>query len=376
MATPVNVAEFRLLAQKRLPRMVFDYLDGGAEDETGLARNIDAFKRHEIMPFKLRDVSRRSLDTQLFGRSMAAPFLLAPTGLNGAMWPEGDIALARAAAKAGIPFTLSTASNSTIEAVADKAGGDLWFQLYVIHRAIAEKLVARAEAAGCSTLVLTVDVGVQGKRERDLRNGFSMPLKVTPAIALDILEHPRWTWQTLRGGLPQLVNLKAADAEDTKAQAALLRRETDSSYDFEALKMLRDRWKRTLIVKGVMAPDDVKRCFALGVDGVVISNHGGRQLDYSPAPLAVLPQAVDAAQQKTVLLDGGIRRGSDIAKALAMGAKAVMLGRATLYGLAAAGEEGASAVIAMMKDELDQTLALAGCCSPAEFGPDRLRPAD
>lgn len=162
MASPVNVAEFRLLAQKRLPRMVFDYLDGGAEDETGLARNIDAFKRFDIMPFKLRDVSQRSLETSLFGRKMAAPFLLAPTGLNGAMWPEGDIALARAAAKAGIPFTLSTASNATIEAVADKAGGDLWFQLYVIHRAIAEELVTRAEAAGCSTLVLTVDVGVQG----------------------------------------------------------------------------------------------------------------------------------------------------------------------------------------------------------------------
>ncbi len=373
MAGPVNVAEFRALAQKRLPRMVFDYLDGGAEDETGLARNRAAFEAMTFLPRKLRDVSARSLDTTLFGRAMAAPFLLAPTGLNGVMWPQGDIALARAARKAGIPFTLSTAANASIEEVADKAGGDLWFQLYVIHRSLADRLVDRARAAGYTTLVLTVDVGVNGKRERDIRNGFAMPLKVTPRIAADILTHPRWTVQTLRSGLPQMANLRAEDATDTEAQAALLRRQMDTSYDFEALKALRDRWPGTLVVKGVMVPSDVRECFRIGVDGVVISNHGGRQLDHSPATLEVMPAVLGSARGP-VLLDGGIRRGSDIAKALASGATAVMLGRATLYGLAAAGEEGASAVIEMLRYELDQTLALTGCTTPAELTRDHLWP--
>jgi len=360
MPPAINVADFRRLAKRRLPRMVFDYLEGGAEDETGLLRNAEAFDHLRLMPFKLRDVSRRTLSCELFGRTMSAPLVVAPTGLNGAFWPNGDLALARAAAKASIPFALSTASNTTIEEVADRAGGDLWFQLYVIHRELADALVARANSAGYTTLVLTVDVGVSGKRERDLRNGFAMPMRYSPRVVLDGLLHPRWSLDMLAKGMPKLANLASAAALDTAAQAALLKRQMDTSFDFEALKALRDRWPRTLVVKGLLAPSDVERCFALGVDGVVLSNHGGRQLDHAPAPMAVLPDIIKRAHG-ALMIDSGIRRGSDVVKAIAGGARAVMLGRALLYGLGAAGEAGVSDVIDIFKDEIDRTMALIGC---------------
>jgi (S)-mandelate dehydrogenase len=360
MSPAINLLDFRRLAKRRLPWMVFDYLEGGAEDETGLQRNIEAFERLRLIPYKLRNVSRRTLSCELFGRTISAPLVVAPTGLNGAFWPNGDLALARAAAKAKIPFALSTASSATIEDVADKAGGDLWFQLYVIHRGLADVLIARAQAAGYSTLVLTVDVTVNGKRERDMRNGFAMPMRYSPRVILDGALHPRWSLQMLASGMPRLENLSSASAVDTEAQAALLKRQMDTSFDFEALKALRDRWPRTLVVKGLLASADVQRCFALGVDAVVLSNHGGRQLDHAPAPIAVLPEIKDRAPG-ALMIDSGIRRGSDVVKAIASGAKAVMLGRSLLYGLSAAGEAGVSEVIRIFIDEIDRTMALIGC---------------
>jgi (S)-mandelate dehydrogenase len=366
MPPAINVADFRRLAKQRLPRMIFDYLEGGAEDETGLARNTEAFDRLRLMPFKLRDISHRTLSCELFGRAISAPLVVAPTGLNGAFWPNGDMALAKAAAKANIPFALSTASNATIEEIADGAGGDLWFQLYVIHRGLADALVARANAAGYTTLVLTVDFGVNGKRERDIRNGFAMPMRYSAKVVLDGMLHPRWSLDMLARGMPKLKNLASPTAIDTQAQAALLKRQMDTSFDFEALKALRDRWPRTLVVKGLLAPSDVERCFALGVDGVVLSNHGGRQLDHAPAPMAVLPEIMKTPPG-SLLIDSGFRRGSDVIKAIASGASAVMLGRALLYGLAAAGEAGVSNVIDIFKDEIDRTMALIGCAAIAKL---------
>jgi (S)-mandelate dehydrogenase len=366
MPPAINVADFRRLAKQRLPRMIFDYLEGGAEDETGLARNTGAFDRLRLMPFKLRDISHRTLSCELFGRAISAPLVVAPTGLNGAFWPNGDMALAKAAAKANIPFALSTASNATIEEIADGAGGDLWFQLYVIHRGLADALVARANAAGYTTLVLTVDFGVNGKRERDIRNGFAMPMRYSAKVVLDGMLHPRWSLDMLARGMPKLKNLASPTAIDTQAQAALLKRQMDTSFDFEALKALRDRWPRTLVVKGLLAPSDVERCFALGVDGVVLSNHGGRQLDHAPAPMAVLPEIMKTPPG-SLLIDSGFRRGSDVIKAIASGASAVMLGRALLYGLAAAGEAGVSNVIDIFKDEIDRTMALIGCAAIAKL---------
>lgn len=373
MTRPVNVEAWRQLARARLPRMVFDYLEGGAEDERGLAHNGRAIDRLRLAPHRLVDVSKRSLATTLFGRPSAMPLAIAPTGLNGIFWPKGDIVLAQAAARAGIPFILSTASNSSIEEVAAHSDGDRWFQLYVVQRELAADLTRRARDSGYSTLVLTTDVAVNGNRERDLRNGFGVPARYTPRTVLDGLTHPRWSIDFLRHGVPELANFVTASATSVEAQAALMSRQMDASFDWEALAQLRDAWPGTLIVKGLLRAQDAERCEALGVDGVVLSNHGGRQLDGAIAPIEALP-ATRAATGLPILIDSGFRRGEQIAKALCLGASAVFLGRATLYGLAAKGATGVDEVIAIIRAELDRTLALIGCPSVDALSPDLLTP--
>ena len=369
--TPINVEDYRGLARRRLPRMVFDYLEGGAGDERGLRRNLAAFEAVTLAPRRLIDVSRRDASVRLLGHDQPLPFVIAPTGLNGVLWPDGDVALARAALRAGIPFALSTASNATIEDVAERAGGELWFQLYVVQRALADRLVRRALTAGYRTLVLTVDVAVNGKRERDLRSGFAIPFRYSPKVLLDAALHPLWSLRQVRHGLPQLANFARADATDVNAQAALMRRQMDASFAWDDLKALRDVWPHTLLVKGVMDAEDAERCVELGVDGVILSNHGGRQLEDVRSPVEVLPE-VAARVQAPLLLDSGVRRGADAVKALALGAQAVLLGRAVLYGLAARGEEGASHVLQILAAELDTTLALVGCPEAARLGPGQV----
>lgn len=373
MSKPVNVEDFRVLARKRLPRMVFDYLEGGAEDELGLRHNRRVFENLRFQPRRLVDVSQRDISTTLFGKRLAAPLVIAPTGLNGIFWPGGDLVLARAAAKSGIPFALSTASTTSIEAVARAGGGELWFQLYVVHRKLAELLVRRALAAGYTTLVLTTDVGVNGKRERDMRNGFGLPMKYGLRTMLDGALHARWSFDLLRHGMPQLANFAGDQVQDTELQAALMSRQMDASFSFDDLAWLRDLWPHTLLVKGLSRPEDAARCIELGTDGVILSNHGGRQLDSAVAPLETVRATVARlGPAAPVLLDSGIRRGSDVVKALALGASAVLLGRATLYGLAARGPEGVDAVLEIMKDEIDRTLAQIGCSSVAGLSGDYL----
>jgi (S)-mandelate dehydrogenase len=368
MATPISVADYRERARRRLPKIIFDFLEGGAEDEVTLGRNIAAFRKIAFRPQRLTDVSRRTIACELFGAAVAAPLVVAPTGLNGLLWPRGDLALARAAARAGIPFALSTAANASLEEIAEKAGGEIWFQLYVVHRVLAERLVARAAAAGYRTLVITVDVPVNGKRERDLRNGFSMPMRYLPRVVLDGLCHPSWTLDLLRHGIPQMANLADKGCEDPEAQAALLRREMDASFDWDSLQRLRELWPHRLLVKGILSAADSQRCFACGADGVILSNHGGRQLDQAVTAIDVLPEIAGQAGGP-IFIDGGIRRGSDVVKALTLGARGVLVGRAVLYGLAATGEEGAFAVLEILKDEIDRTLALLGCPAIAKLGP-------
>ena len=290
MVKPRNVEDYRRLAAKRLPRMVFDYLDGGAESERGLRRNLAAFETICFEPWRLLDVSQRDLSIELFGRRQPMPLVIAPTGLNGALWPDGDVLLARAAARAGIPFALSTASNATIEDVANRAGGELWFQLYVVQRALAEALTKRALAAGYKTLVLTVDVPVNGKRERDMRNGFAIPFRYSPRAVLDGALHPDWLLRQLRHGLPELANFAGAGSHDVNAQAALMNRQMDASFAWDDLKALRDAWPHTLLVKGLLRAEDAEHCIQLGVDGVVISNHGARQLEDVAAPIEKLTE--------------------------------------------------------------------------------------
>lgn len=364
---PIKVDDYRELAQRRLPRMVFDFLEGGAEDERGLAHNRAVFDQIRFRPSRFVDVSRRSLTTELFGRKMVLPLAIAPTGLNGLLWPQGDLILAQAAASAGIPFVLSTASSMSIEDIARHSAGDRWYQLYVFHREIADALTDRALAADYSALVLTVDVGVNGFRERDLRNRFGLPFRLSAQVVSDGLRHPRWSASFLRHGMPQMANLKGAQALSPAAQAALMNRQMDTSYGWDDLKRLRDRWPRTLIVKGLLDPADAARCAEIGADGVILSNHGGRQLDGALSPLEVLAETADRVKSAAVMVDSGFRRGSDVVKALALGARLVLLGRAVLYGLAADGRDGVDDVLRMLTSEIDGTLAQLGCRSVQEL---------
>lgn len=368
---PLNIADYRELARRRLPKMVFDYLEGGAEDERGLAHNRDVFQHIRFKPKRLVDVSKRDLSTRILGRKQSLPLLIGPTGLNGSLWPDGDLALANAAARADIPFVLSTASNMSIEELAKRSDGEHWFQLYVVHIELAKQMIQRAFASGFTTLVLTTDVGVNGYRERDIRNRFKMPMSYTPKVMLDGMLHPRWSFDLLRHGMPQLANFVSSEASNLEVQAALMSRQMDASFDWKSLRWLRDHWPHTLLVKGILSPEDAAQCIALGVDGVILSNHGGRQLDAAVSPMEVLADTASLVDAP-ILVDSGFRRGADIVKALALGAQGVLLGRATLYALAAKGEAGVDHALSLLKADIDQTLAQIGCPSVGALSPEYL----
>jgi (S)-mandelate dehydrogenase len=363
----VNVGEYRERAKRHLPRSVFEYVDGGAEDESCLRRNYESFSRVQLVPKIFRDVSRRDVSTKVFGREIAAPILVAPTGLNGLLWKDGDLLLARAAAKANIPFVLSTPSGNSIEQVAEIAGGNLWFQLYLLNRELATHLIHRAAAAGYGVLMVTVDTVVSGRRERDLRNQFSVPLSRVNLFSREAVSHPWWFWNQIRRKQSLFANLPDRRSPLHQSMAAALgARRLDATISWDDLKLLRDKWPGHLVVKGAMGIADLKRCESLGVDGIVLSNHGGRQLDSAPTSLDML-SSYRSETSMPLLVDGGVRRGAHIVKALALGADALLAGRAFLYGLAAAGEAGVSHVIEILKDEMDRTFALIGCCSVPEL---------
>jgi len=356
----VSVYEMRRQARRTLPKMVYDYLEGGALDERTLRSNPTSYQNWRFLPRRLIDLSAVRPETSMFGRDIAFPAVVAPTGLNSLFWPRADLALARAAQRCGIPFTLSTASSMSLEQVAELSAGRLWFQLYVIEPGLALSLVERAKAAGYECLVVTVDVVANGKRERDLRNGFGLPVRYSLRTLWDGLCHPAWSWRYLRHGLPVLGNFNASRVPSPEARAALLRRSMDESFDWAALDAIRQNWPGKMLVKGVLHPDDIERCRKMGIDGVVLSNHGGRQLDDTCSPLDVLAQLAPTPGFD-ILVDGGIRRGSDIAKAVALGARAVMLGRAALYGLACGGEAGVSHALSLLQEEYRNTLVQLGC---------------
>ena len=374
MGRAINIDDFRRRAERRLPKMVFDYLEGGAEDEYCLQHNLEVLRSLRFLPKRMRDVASPDSSIELFDRKCPAPFLIGPTGLNGVLWPGGDIALARAAAKASIPFVLSTPAQNSIEEVADKAGGELWFQLYDINRKLTRELVERASRSGYKALVLTVDVPANGRRERDLRNGFVIPFQYTPKVIWDGVRHPSWAWQFLRHGMPVMANLVTSAESNTQAAKALASRRMNAALSWEDLRELRTLWPHNLLVKGVLDPADAILCTGAGVNGIILSNHGGRQLDSAASPVEVLPRIASQCRAP-LLIDGGFRRGSDIVKAIALGAKAVLLGRAVLYGLAADGESGATEVIAMLQEEIGGTLAQIGCASICSLTPEYLLPS-
>jgi (S)-mandelate dehydrogenase len=363
-----NVADLREIARRRLPKGIFEFVDRGAEDEVSLRNNRAAFERIRLKPRVLVDVSQRSQAIQLFGHAQKMPIAVAPTGAAGIMWHEGEVALARAAAAAGIPFTLATGSLTAMEKVVERAGGRVWFQLYMYaDRSLSYRLVERARSAGLEALVVTVDSPVFSNREYNLRNGFTIPLSYTPRNVADVLEHPRWLLGVLMRyllttGMPRYENYPAEVKSSITARPMGRALKLNDSLTWEDIRVLRKLWPRTLMVKGILRPQDATLAADCGADAVIVSNHGGRVLDGAIAPIEVLPKVVEAVGNRiTVMVDSGFRRGSDVVKALALGANAVLIGRSTLYGTATAGEAGATRAIAIFREEIDRTLALLGC---------------
>ena len=359
-----SIEDLRRSAQRRLPRAIFDFFDGGAEDEKTLRDNAAAYQRRRLMPRVLTDVSAIDTSAVILGRPAALPIAIAPTGAVGFGRRGGDIAIARAAVAAGIPYTLSSTATASIEQIADAAPGRLWFQAYILrNKPFLASLIERARAADYEALVITVDLPVGGKRERDFRNDFSVPFRFTPKNMLDFAQHPRWLSDIIRYGMPVMENLVGLETQSTNASAiaSSVGRNYDPSFNWDSLQKIRDSWPRKLIIKGILNPQDALRVADMGCDALVVSNHGGRQLDGAVATLDALPAIVQATQGRIpVLLDGGIRRGADVFKALALGAQGVLVGRATLYGVSAAGEAGASRALTILKDELIRTMQLCG----------------
>lgn len=374
----LNIADLREIARRRVPGFAFEYVEGGAEDEATLRRNREAFTALRFVPQTLVDTSGRSLETTVFGRRSAAPLVIAPTGLNGMLHPDGDIGLARAAAAFGIPYTLSTLSTTRLEDVAAKAGGRLWMQLYVFkNRAIAEDIMARAAAAGYEALLFTSDANVFGSREWDKRN-YARPGRPRFGAALDTLRHPRWLLEVLlRNGVPRFHNVEAylpAGAASAVGGSTIIPQMFEPTITWADIAWIRRHWPGKLLIKGVMTVGDAQRAADAGCDGIVLTNHGGRQLDYCVAPIEVLGEIAAAVGNRlTIVIDSGFRRGSDIAKALALGAHTVMIGRAALYGLAAGGEPGVRRALDLLATELDRVLGQLGCRSVADLRPSLLR---
>jgi (S)-mandelate dehydrogenase len=373
-----SIADLRTLARRRLPRAVFDFFDGGAEDERTLAGNGHAFERWQLAPRVLVDVADASSACSLLGAPAGMPAAIAPTGAAGFGWRGADLALARAAARMGLPYTLSSSATTVIETIAEQAPGRLWFQAYVLrNQDFFWQLVDRAREAGYEALVITVDLPVGGKRERDFRNHFSIPFRFTSRNVLDFASRPRWALDMLLRGLPAMENLRGLETAATSAGAiaSSVGRSYDPAFDWARLAEVRERWPRKLIVKGVSRADDAARLAAMGVDAIVVSNHGGRQLDGAVPSLQALPEVLQGvAGRCPVLVDGGIRRGADIAKALALGAHGVLLGRATLFGAVAAGDAGAQRALDILHDELLRTMRLCGAPGVAQLSADLLRP--
>ncbi len=366
------------MARRRLPRAIFDFFDGGAEDEVTLRENRAAFERVRLLPKVLVDVAQVDMTTDLLGMKSTLPLAIAPTGGISAGRAGAELALARAAKAFGVPFTLATPAAFTIERVAEEVGGRLWFQLYAVReREFRNKLVTRARDAGYEAMLVTVDLPVSGKRERDPRNGFRTPYNPNWRNSRDVIFKPAWLLEIMRHGLPGMANMQGYKFSTPKGTdiATAVGREMDPSLDWEQIKGLRELWPRKLLIKGVERVEDALKAAAIGLDGVVVSNHGGRQLDGAAPTLEALPGIARAVGGKiAVLLDGGVRRGVDILKARALGAHGVLTGRATLFGAMAGGEAGARHALDILASELERSMKLCGVRSMADIGPDILAP--
>jgi (S)-mandelate dehydrogenase len=365
LSRAVTIEDLRAMAHRRLPGFVLEYLEAGGEDEAALARNAAALAEWRFMHRSLVDVSRRDVSTTLFGAKTAIPVAVAPTGLNGLFWPHADLRLAEAAAAAGVPFAQSTMSNDLMSRVARVPGLRYWWQLYVFGPSeIRNTLIARARENGCEALIVTVDAQIYGNREWHKRT-MAGPTSLSWGARFDALAHPRWLAAgVLTHGMPSFDNVVEFLPRDKRSlfdSAHWIRSRMDQALSWDTLARIRELWPRKLIIKGLLTVEDCVRAAEIGADAVAISNHGGRQLDWAVAPLDLLPAVRRAVGDRlTILVDGGMRRGTDVIKALALGADAVFAGRAVLYGVAAAGKDGAKRALDIFREELDRDLGLLG----------------
>jgi (S)-mandelate dehydrogenase len=379
LAQALNIEDLRRIARRKLPGFAFEYLEGGAEDEWSLSNNREAFKRVALLPRQLVDVSSVDTGASFLGRTASAPIVIAPTGYNGMLSREGDLALARAAKRRGIAFIQSTMSTSSIEQVsAAVEGGRHWFQLYILKdESVTSRLIVRARDAGCEALVVTTDAVALGNREWDRRN-YARPQVLTWRAKLDTAFHPRWVLDVLiPHGVPKFGNLTEflpKDKQSARGGAHFIANQMDATISWKTIELVRSIWPRKLVVKGILRSDDAERAAEVGADAIVISNHGGRQLEGAPSPVDVVAEIADKLRGRCeILVDSGFRRGTDVFKALALGAGAVVCGRAALYGLAAAGDRGVERALEILTTEFERTMKLMGCRKVGDIDSSAIR---
>jgi isopentenyl diphosphate isomerase/L-lactate dehydrogenase-like FMN-dependent dehydrogenase len=368
-----SIDDLRLRSKRRIPRFAFDLVDGGAENERNLRRNSEAFEEVELTPRYMVDVSQPDTQATLFGQTFAAPFGMAPIGMLNAFWPGADLTLATLCKAKNIPYVASSAASTTLEQLAKAADGNGWFQLYVSSNAdVTEDLIARAEAAGYTTLMVTADVPAAGKRDRDIRNQLAVPFRFTPEVVLQCMLNPRWALTSLRHGTPNVANY-ANLLQSATSYADVQKTLITPGFTWDDLKRLRARWKGRLLVKGILHPQDAGKCAELGCDGIVVSNHGGRQVAFGPPTIEALPAIADAVSgSMKIILDSGIRRGADILRAKALGADFTFAGRAFAYGVGAGGQTGAERAFEILELELIRALGQLGVPSFENVGASEL----
>jgi L-lactate dehydrogenase (cytochrome) len=364
MTVVTSIEDLRQLAQRRTPKMYYDYADSGSWTESTYRANQDDFQKIKLRQRVAVDIADRTTATTMLGQAVAMPVACAPVGLTGMQYADGEILAARACERFGVPFTLSTMSICSIEDVAERTTKPFWFQLYVMRdRSFTERLIDRAKAAGCSALVVTVDLQILGQRHKDLKNGLSTPPRLTIRNLLDMASHPAWCLRMLRTPRRAFRNVvgHVSGVDDIRSLSSWIGQQFELKLNWSDLDWIRNRWGGKLILKGILDPDDARLALSVGADAIVVSNHGGRQLDGALSSIAALPAVLDAVGNEIeVHMDGGIRSGQDVLKAIALGAKGTYIGRAFLYGLAAMGEDGVTKALHIIHSELDTTMALCG----------------